>query len=205
MPDSEHFYLTGGTALAHFYLRHRQSNDLDLFTSLEALVDPFSRRLEAELKNQGMEVTRQRGTYSFVELYAASKNQSTIIHLAQDAAFRLEPPREFPEYPGLWVDGLEDIASNKLLALYGRATFRDFIDIYCLIEGGHFTRQDLTAKAKRKDPGFDLYWLGVAFQRVHTFPKDSPEILLLVKPVEFEKLRAFFDLWRKEIATELKS
>ena len=28
----EHFYLTGGTALSAFYLQHRLSDDLDLFT-----------------------------------------------------------------------------------------------------------------------------------------------------------------------------
>ena len=28
----QHFFLTGGTALAVFYLHHRMSNDLDLFT-----------------------------------------------------------------------------------------------------------------------------------------------------------------------------
>ena len=29
---AEHFYLTGGTALAEFYLQHRVSEDLDFFT-----------------------------------------------------------------------------------------------------------------------------------------------------------------------------
>ncbi|MBU0694334.1 MAG: nucleotidyl transferase AbiEii/AbiGii toxin family protein [Candidatus Omnitrophica bacterium] len=33
IPDSEYFYLTGGTALAYFYLKHRKSNDLDFFTA----------------------------------------------------------------------------------------------------------------------------------------------------------------------------
>jgi hypothetical protein len=36
-PDSTHFYLTGGTALAEFYLGHRYSFDLDLFTGEPAL------------------------------------------------------------------------------------------------------------------------------------------------------------------------
>ena len=31
-PDADRFYLTGGTALAEFYLGHRRSFDLDLFT-----------------------------------------------------------------------------------------------------------------------------------------------------------------------------
>lgn len=32
-PLAEHFYLTGGTALARFYFNHRESLDLDLFTN----------------------------------------------------------------------------------------------------------------------------------------------------------------------------
>jgi len=33
LADSRIFYLTGGTALAEFYLGHRKSFDLDLFTT----------------------------------------------------------------------------------------------------------------------------------------------------------------------------
>ena len=40
--DADSFYLTGGTALAYFYLKHRQSHDLDFFTSLQELVESFS-------------------------------------------------------------------------------------------------------------------------------------------------------------------
>ena len=32
-PIASHFYLTGGTALAAFLLRHRLSEDLDFFTA----------------------------------------------------------------------------------------------------------------------------------------------------------------------------
>lgn len=42
MQDISGFYLTGGTALAEFYLGHRQSFDLDLFTTEERLIVPFS-------------------------------------------------------------------------------------------------------------------------------------------------------------------
>ena len=36
----EHFYLSGGTALAEYYLHHRYSEDLDFFTEKE--IDPMS-------------------------------------------------------------------------------------------------------------------------------------------------------------------
>ncbi len=202
--DSGSFYLTGGTALAHFYLKHRRSNDLDFFTAVEEVIEPFSHRLEDVLKKEGMAVQRRRGLHSFVELVVQQGKEVTIVQLAQDAAFRFEPPTTFPNYPGLYVDSLIDIASNKLLALFGRATLRDFIDVYVLVTRGHFLPQDLMEKAKTKDPGFDLYWLGVAFERIKTFSSDEPEMYLLAEPIPFEQLRTFFDDWRQRIAQELR-
>ena len=202
--ESSSFYLTGGTALAHFYLKHRKSNDLDFFTSMEELIEPFSRRLEEKLRSDGMAVERRRGVQSFVELSAQQGSEATLIHLAQDAPFRFEPTRTFPEYAGLNVDGLADIAPNKLLALFGRATLRDFIDVYTLIQEGHFRPDELVEKAKQKDPGFDIYWLGVAFERIQNFGPESPEMLLLLQPVTFEKLRSFFDQWRGDLVRKLQ-
>jgi predicted nucleotidyltransferase component of viral defense system len=203
--DSEHFYLTGGTALSLFYLRHRRSNDLDFFTTMEDIILPFSYRLEEKLKSKGMSTQRQRGIHSFVELLVKGEEETTIVHLAIDTPFRLESTKEFFEYPKLKVDSLVDIASNKLLALFGRATLRDFIDIYSLIKKKNFTPEELMEKAKRKDPGFDLYWLGVALERINIFKDDSPEMLLLVEPIKFKDLATFFNQWRKKIAKEFKT
>lgn len=204
VPESHQFYLTGGTALSLFYLKHRRSHDLDFFTATEELVEPFSRHLEETLRTAGMQVQRQRGLHSFVELVAQHQGDSTIIHLAQDAAFRFEPTRTFPEYPRLQVDTLTDIASNKLLALFGRAALRDFIDVYVLITQGYARQDELLDKAKQKDPGFDLYWLGVAFERIQTFRVDAPDMLMLLNPIPFGALRTFFDRWRAAIVQTLK-
>jgi len=201
--ESEHFYLTGGTALAEFYLKHRKSNDLDFFTITEELIVPFSHHLEEILKNEGMAVQRQRGFHSFVELLVRLREENTIIHLAQDTPFRFEPVKEFPEFSKLKVDSLSDISSNKLLALFGRATLRDFIDVYFLVKKTEFSAEALMEMAKKKDPGFDLYWLGVAFERINTFKADSAEMLLLVEPVNFQDLLTFFNQWRKEIGKQL--
>jgi hypothetical protein len=201
--DSGDFYLTGGTALAYFYLQHRKSNDLDFFTTVEETIPLFSHRLEETLKSRGMNIQRQRGLHSFVELLVEERKESTIIHLACDSTFRFEPVKEFPEYPRLKVDGLPDIASNKLLALFGRATLRDFIDVYFLVKKAKFNPQELMGKAKAKDPGFDPYWLGVAMERINTFKSDSPEMLLLVEPVDFRDVLLFFNQWRDTIAKGL--
>ena len=203
-PGGEHFYLTGGTALAYFYLKHRMSNDLDFFTSTAELIVPFSHSLEERLRATGMFIERKRGLHSFVELGVRRGHEATIVHLAQDANFRIEGTKSFPEYPGLQVESLIDIASNKLLALFGRAMLSDFIDIYVLVKKAKFVPEELIKNAKRKDPGFDLYWLGVAFGQINTFKDDSPEMLMLIEKVGFPELLAFFNKWREKITEELK-
>ncbi len=201
--DSKEFYLAGGTALSLFYLRHRKSNDLDFFTNNPELIIPFSYNLEDVLKNNGFHAQRQRGFHSFVEIIVDKDKESTVIHLAQDAPYRLEGVKQFPDYPNINVDSLSDIASNKLLALFGRATLRDFIDVYFLIKKEHFNTEKLISNAKKKDPGFDLYWLGVAMERINTSEGDSAEMLLLLERLDFNDMLIFFNQWREKIAREL--
>lgn len=205
VPDSKSFYLTGGTALSQFYLKHRRSEDIDLFTPVPEIITAFSHNLGKTLEDSGLSIRRNRGLHSFVELEIAKGKEKTLIHLAQDAAFRFEPPQEFKEFPGLLVDSLKDIASNKLLALFGRAALRDFIDVFCLVQKGPFTAVELQSYAAQKDPGFDLYWLGVAFEQLHGFRQDSVDMLLLAVPIKFDDLRGFFDAWREQITKNLKA
>lgn len=203
LPDKEAFYLTGGTALSAFFLKHRRSHDLDFFTDVEDIISPVSQKLEVTLKEYNLEVERLRGFRSFVELSVNSPKESTIIHFALDSPFRFEHPSDSNEFPGIKIDSLIDIATNKLLALFGRAELRDFIDIYFLVKE-HFSKEELIKKAGQKDPGFDLYWLGIAMERLNTFSEGSPDMHLLTLPCTMNKLKAFFSIWRKEIIKEIK-
>lgn len=202
LPDRGAFYLTGGTALSAFYLSHRKSNDLDFFTSIEELILPFSTKVETILREKGLKIERRRGFHSFVELFVSSHDEATIIHIALDSPFRFEPPGDSEEFPGLKIDSLIDIATNKLLALFGRATMRDFIDVYFLVRD-KFTKTELIEKAKLKDPGLDIYWLGIAFERINEFSADSPDMLLLLKQCDIKWLQDFFNEWRRDIYGEI--
>jgi hypothetical protein len=51
------------------------------------------------------------------------------VHFALDAPCRLEPPVSLPNIP-LRVESAIDLAANKLAALYGRASAKDFVDLY---------------------------------------------------------------------------
>lgn len=202
LPDNEAFYLTGGTALSAFFLKHRKSHDLDFFTSVEELILPFSHKFEAALIKENLRVERLRGFHSFVELSVSSTEGSSILHFALDSSFRFEEPFDSEEIPGLKVDSLIDMAVNKLLALFGRAALRDFIDVYFLTKE-HFSRKELLEKAAKKDLGFDLYWLGVAMERIDEFSDDSPDTHLLTRKCSMTELRGFFGTWRKEIAKDI--
>ncbi|MGQ0826488.1 MAG: nucleotidyl transferase AbiEii/AbiGii toxin family protein [Actinomycetota bacterium] len=52
---------------------------------------------------------------------------------------------------GLVLDR-DELAADKMLALYGRAEARDFVDVFRLRE--HYTRVQLFALAREKDLGF---------------------------------------------------
>jgi len=67
LPDQENFYLTGGTALAEYYLGHRFSYDLDLFTSEADLILPLSYRVEQAIQATGIQIAVIRRFASFVE------------------------------------------------------------------------------------------------------------------------------------------
>jgi len=203
VPDSGQFYLTGGTALAYFYLKHRKSNDLDLFTPVAEILTPFSFQLEKNLVSHGMTPEKQRGFQTFIEFHVRRNDETTIIQLALDSPFRLQPVASFPEFPKLNVDNLTDIAANKLLALFSRAALRDFVDVYSILKAGGFSEAEMIANAQKKDPGFDLYWLGVAFERIRQFKEDAPDMLLLEGTLPLEVLKSFFGDWQKRLKNQL--
>ena len=55
-----------------------------------------------------------------------------------------------------------------------------------------------------KDPGFDLYWLGVAFERLKIYERKDYDLSLVFERLNEADLRAFFDQWRKEIFKQIK-
>lgn len=168
LPDQERFYLTGGTALAEYYLGHRLSYDLDLFTSEADLIVPFSYRVEQTVPSAGMEIVIVRRFASFVE-FQVSQNENTLkVDLALDSPFRFAPVE--PGDAGVMVNDFQDIQTDKTLAFFGRAEPRDAIDLYFLLQKTKF--EYLAELARQKDAGFDLYWFAIGLNRTEKFPDE---------------------------------
>lgn len=169
LADQEHFYLAGGTALAEFYLGHRLSFDLDLFTAVPDLILPFSHQVEAACPAAGLQIEATRRFASFVEFLVTQGEERLRVDLSLDTPVRFEPP--IPSEYGVLVNRYRDLSVKKLLAYYGRAEPRDAVDLYFILQ-----KQPLDALlslAPQKDAGFDLYWLAVALNQATDFPDEA--------------------------------
>jgi predicted nucleotidyltransferase component of viral defense system len=202
LPDQSQFYLTGGTALAEYYLGHRLSYDLDFFTGVDGLVHPVSFQLEKLIKQHGIGVQVMRRFATYVEFLVVYGEETLKIDLALDSPFRFEPPVLCP--PGIQINNFTDICTDKLLAYYGRAEPRDAVDLYCILQTE--SADHLFVKAKQKDPGFDAYWFAIALNRCLNFPDEAKRwpVNMLVE-WDPKNIKNLFQAWAIRLMEELKS
>ena len=181
------FFLTGGTALAAFYLQHRYSDDLDFFTEDPQAVLRVPAAMKELANDLGASISFTRTLEHFLECFLVSAAGERLeMDFALDSPYRLKP-KELRQEIGLWVDNSLDISCNKLSALFDRAEPKDFVDIY-FIHQELFSLEELLPKAKDKHVGLDNYWLAQAFARVAEV-KILPR---LIKAVTIEQLSKFF-------------
>lgn len=202
IPDQAQFYLTGGTALAEFYLGHRISFDLDLFTGSESLVLPVSYQIEklGSGNFKGLRVIRRFNTY--VEFQITGPDEELKVDLALDSPFRFQSPS--PSEFGVLINDRQDIYTDKILAYYGRAEPRDAVDLYFILQ--EVNADELLSLASKKDPGFDLYWFSIALNRCADFPDEIENWpVKMVKPFEPMKLKAEFQALAMNLMRRIKS
>ena len=186
IPVGQRFFLTGGSALAAFHLYHRLSDDLDLFTlddeALEATVHP----VEAIAADLGCSLKRTRVSQYFQQLW--------LSHPQHEAPLKVDMVRDFgPQYgerfvrDGIIVDSLDNIAANKIIAIFGRADIRDFVDLYFILQEGYELDQ-LFEMAREKDLGLTKFYFVGMLRQISKYTR-LPKML---KPLELETLQAFY-------------
>lgn len=157
--DPRGFFLTGGSALAGFYLGHRTSKDLDLFSPPPADPDLAQRALEGAARSLGCEIETQVRYPEFRRLLVTRGDDSTLVDLAIDRAPQVE--RDKVRFGAVVVDTEREIVAIKLRALVGRCEVRDLVDLKALLEHGIGLERALEDAAK-KDGGVNaatLAWL----------------------------------------------
>lgn len=196
IPDRVQFYLTGGTALSEFYLGHRFSFDLDLFTSDQELILPVSYQIQEFCVASALGVAVTRRFASYVEFVISRREESLRVDLALDSPFRFSLPIE--SETGVLVNDLQDLQIDKLLAYYGRAEPRDAVDLYFIFQQN--SADQLLDLAKQKDPGFDLYWFAIALNRAESFPDEIERWpVKMLQPVSALDLKRSFLYLAQEV------
>ncbi len=181
---SDSFYLSGGTALAEFYLQHRLSEDLDFFSEQE--FDPISvssifKKLKdkAGIVEVSFEQSFNRNLFFLKLEKEAIKTEFTYFPFT-----RIESKKKFG---GLYIDSLIDIAVNKIFTICQKPRSRDFIDLYCiLVQEKSWNIDDLIKKAQVKfDTYIDSIQLSSQFVKVETL-KDYPNMIKKVDDMEWQ-------------------
>lgn len=191
----ELFYLSGGTALAEFYLKHRRSDDLDFFTDEKEFpfvaVEDFIKKLSLEM---GREARFQKlyDRHMFFLQVPDGKGPELKIEFTNYPFPRLDKTKLLGR---LRVDSLLDIAVNKLMAMIERFEPKDFVDLHFLLSES-FQASELSEGVNKKF-GFKIepLTLGSEFmkvQRVSFLP-------VMIRDLNLDELKSFFAKLAEEL------
>jgi hypothetical protein len=169
-PISTHFYLSGGTGLAGFYLHHRLSDDIDLFTRDADQLTPARAVVQASLATCGLKVSERRETEEMLEYEVQGDPHPTHPLVKVDVVRDTEPMFAPIEVHGIIrVDALLSIAVNKVTTIFSRGwEVKDYVDLYFILTTKPFELDALIPLAGQKDLGFDELHLAANLARVST-------------------------------------
>lgn len=192
---TQDFFLTGGTALAAFYLLHRRSEDLDLFTLTESAITLVPSIVNAVTVDIGASLTSITVSPFFHRYLLQRSGEGVVVDFVREVAPQIV--HEKSRFGDIIVDSLEDIAANKICTVLGRSEAKDFIDLYFLHQHGVDIKKAVQW-ARKKDSGVSAATLAYVLNEV-TFHR-IPEYVL--KPVTVEELNAFLAQLRDELVRE---
>jgi predicted nucleotidyltransferase component of viral defense system len=185
LPLADRFVLTGGTALAGYYLHHRLSEDLDLFALDREAFEQVSASIPALAQALGATCDDRRLSPHLHQAFFSREDERVKMDVVLDAEPWFGTLRDFG---GIRVDALENIAANKIVALFGRATPRDFVDLYFILNETDLSLDTLLDMAKSKDAGLHEFylagWLHQEAPKLQTLPS-------MLKPLDIQTLRQF--------------
>ena len=191
LPEASSFLLAGGLALLAQGMSMRPTEDMDAFTSNPADVHRASEAFQsaAQAHRWGVEILRASDT--FVRLRVEGSEQ-LLVDMALDS------PPGMPSMMSVLGPTFapDELAARKLLALFGRALPRDFVDVYRVSQGR--STASLLQHAQALDPGFDSDQLVVAINQLARYT----DAQLPIEAMEAGMLRKFFAQWAEGLAAD---
>jgi len=129
----------------------RQTRDLDFFGLTAESVTLLLPAVDRALQAAGFTVRHIQESHGFARLVVESGQDRTEVDLGADA-------RLFPAEPGTPAPLLsaEELAIDKVLAIFGRAEARDFVDL--MAGEPRYGLDRLCQLAAEKDRGREAQW-----------------------------------------------
>lgn len=183
------FYLTGGTALWHFYLNHRYSEDLDFFVNDNEDFSKYLIHIKDELPKQfKTDINKTIVTEEFARFFIEDENAILKIEYVNDVAYRAGIPKV--STMGL-IDNVTNILSNKLTAIVGRDEPKDVFDIVSIAGNYSFNWKEIFYHSKEKALINEID----VEQRLFTFPVNSLiNADWVIKPVDIVNFKKQLDI-----------
>lgn len=188
LPEAETIALAGGAALIVRGIVDRPTRDLDFFATSAEEVNRLLPTLEASLRESGLQVRRVQVSDGFARLLVSSEVETTTIDLAWDAR-RFPPERA----KGRAILADEELAADKVLALFGRAAARDYVDVASL--ESRYGLERLCSLAAEKDPGFDRSVLAAVLGSFDRLPRADFDL----DDSGLDSLRTQVTSWRQQL------
>ncbi len=169
----------------------RRTQDLDFFGLQQSDVQRLLPAAENALEEAGFQVRRVREGTGFVRLAVERGSEVTEVDLAADA--RLFP---LEVHSGLLLLNSTELAVDKVLAIFGRAEARDFVDLAAVID--QHGLEALFRLEAEKDPGFSIDVFSEMLQRFDRLRQDE----FGIEASAYQPLAARVKSWR-EMSLEL--
>jgi hypothetical protein len=196
LEEAEGFALAGGAALIARGDIERRTRDLDFFGLTGDAVDRLLPAVDRALREAGLVVEHVQVNPGFARLIVASADDRTELDLAADARlFPAEPGQPAPMLSG------EELAVDKVLAVFGRAEARDFVDLMAVEPRYGLDR--LCELAAEKDRGFTLIVFAEMLDGFHRLRREEFEL----DDASYRRLGDAVEHWREralEIAHRLE-
>ena len=191
LPEAAEFALAGGAALIVHDVTDRATRDLDCFGPTIDAVDRLCASVVEACAAEGLRAEVDQSGTGFARLQIADHRDSTLLDLGYDPA--LSPP--IVTAIGA-VRALDDLAGDKLLAVFSRAAPRDFLDVAALLR--RYSREELEERAAAKDRGFDRLVLADAFGVLPTIRRDR----FALDDADYGDMLITFGTWREQIRAD---
>jgi len=180
------FYWTGGTVLSEFYLHHRESHDIDLFSEDEEIhlpsINKFVGIVGAEMGVKKVIHTQFLGLHTYT-LFLPNRELKVDFNY-----YPFKRINKSGKWKGLAIDSLEDITANKIQTISTKPRERDFVDLYFIYKNKQFDLKKMIILAKTKfDWHIDPIQLGKTFLQVLEL-HDVPRMLVPFDRNDMERL-----------------